>query len=369
MSLSKNQTVAAAALGAWAVAAAGLGYMYYAALTARQDAQDDFRRADANIDAIYQSKIFPDAKSISAVKTNEAAYIEWQKEALAAAAAGDRTFAPMSGVQFKQLLVGRVEHLSSLAGGAADGKLAGSGFKWSFDKELAEQAAIPDRDKTPALQAQLDLVSDLAETMEEAGVVEVRSIQKVDAPAVQAQDKNAKKPQRNQKQKEPEKSAFEKSDFEIEFTARPAAIVKVLNALVDDYRFTVVTSLTIKQSDDQLVRKLAGNSEEEQNAGRRGRRRRQAAVAEEQAEGGSKNLLVTDPETDPPLLVAMKFSVYDFLTAQPGSVPPSRKSKADREEEGENDAAGEKPAVAEEPADGVGEAAVPAQEEGEAQNG
>lgn len=359
MSLSKNQQIVFAALGVWGVAVAGVGYLYWSALSDRQQAQQDFSDAEAKIDEFYSRPVFPEKKSIDAVKTNEQTYAEWREKAILRAAEGDRTYAPVSGSQFKQHLQTVVGRLAELPGGTAEGKLAAPNFGWSFADELQAGAKLPDLEETPLLQARLGIVADLAELMSESGVVELRQLSYLPPPKapVDPRARRNKKPAA-----EPE---FDKMDFSAEFLARPPAVVAVLNALAGDDRFSVVTSLSMRSSDPEaFAKRLAGPEEKENEAagGRRGRRGRRHVVQEEtepKEEDAQKSRIITDPETDPPVFVSIKFSVYDFRKGVMGADPKPRKSAKKKAEPVE-----EAPAGAEAPAE---EAPAPAEAEAPAE--
>lgn len=334
MSLTKNQQMAAVALGVWGVVVAGAGYFYWSALSARQQAQQDFSDADASIDEFYSRPVFPEEKAVKSVKANESAYTNWLATARAFAAGGDRTYAPVEGSVFKQELDNRIDGvLSRLPGGNAEGKLAAAAFNWSFDTERQPGARVPDLADTPPLRARLDIVTDLAKLMSESGVVEVKALSYLPPPVVKEEPKR-----RGNRKKEAEPE-FDKMDFSVVFLARPAAIVRVLDALTGEYRFFTVTSLNMRSSEpDAFAKRLAGPEENAQEAaGRgRGRGRRRALVVEEQPqEDDSKKVhVVTDPETDPPVEVTLKFSVYDFRTGIMGADPRPRKfAPVEQEEE------------------------------------
>ena len=311
--MSKNQMTAACGLGAWVLAAAALGWFYYSALDERQTAEEDFDSAAASIDELYNSAIFPNQAAIDAVKSNETAYAEWRAASLERASRGDKVFEEMSGVQFKQTLIDRVGELRKLPGGTAEGTICAATFDWGFGKLLAENAPLPQRQETPRYLAQLAFVTSFAGDIADAGVVEINSVICKDA-APPPEDPKAKRDKAKSKKKAEETvDPLRQLDFEFVFLARPQALIKVLNGLVRDERFVVVTSFTFKPVSDTVMSKLSGGDKKEDQP-RTSKRRRSRGAADEAVaeEEEKKDILIFDPETGSPLQVTLKLSVYDF---------------------------------------------------------
>ena len=215
----------------------------------------------------------------------------------------------MSGVQFKQTLIDRVGELRALPG-FVDGKLCAPTFDWGFGKLLAENAQLPQRQETPRLLAQLDFVTALAGDLADAGAAEMRTVVCKDPAPPPADAGKGKKPKKDAQQEAPGPLGPGPLDFEFEFLARPQALVRVLNGLVKDFRFVVITSINFKPVSDTVMSKLAGGEKKE--AEPRVRRRRPRGGEEVAQEEEKKDVLITDPENDVPLQVTLKLSVYDF---------------------------------------------------------
>ena len=84
--------------------------------------------------------------------------------------------------------------------------------------------------------------------------------------------------------------------------------MKVLNGLAKSPRFYVVSDFGFEREGDSLKARLDRSSSAQGGSSGRGRRGREREKKEQEVETG----FVTNPETDPPLLVHMKLSVYDF---------------------------------------------------------
>ena len=98
-------------------------------------------------------------------------------------------------------------------------------------------------------------------------------------------------------------------DYRLEYTARASAFVKVLNGLAKSPRFYVVGDFGFEHEGDSLKSRLDRSASASGGSSRRrGGRGREREKKEQEAESG----FVTNPETDPPILVRMRLSVYDF---------------------------------------------------------
>lgn len=307
--MNMNPTTVGVAAGVWALAAAALGWLNYSALSERQDAEDEFASANESINSLYESAIFPNDAAIDAVKTNEAMYVQWRTDALDRAARGDRSYEEVSGVQFKQTLIDRVGELRALPG-AVDGKLCNPTFDWGFGKLLAENAQLPQRQETPRLLAQLDFVTAFAGDLADAGGAEVRTVVCKDPPPPPADAGKGKKPKKDAQPEAVGPMGPGPLEFEFEFLARPQALVRMLNGLVKDFRFVVITSFNFKPVSDTVMTKLAGG--EKKDVEPRARKKRSRMAEEVAQEEEKRDVLIVDPENDVPLVVTLKLSVYDF---------------------------------------------------------
>ena len=84
--------------------------------------------------------------------------------------------------------------------------------------------------------------------------------------------------------------------------------MKVLTGLAKSPRCYVVSDFGFEREGDSLKARLDRSSSAQGGSSGRGRRGREREKKEQEVETG----FVTNPETDPPLLVHMKLSVYDF---------------------------------------------------------
>ena len=159
----------------------------------------------------------------------------------------------------------------------------------------------------------------------------------------------SKKPKKRKKGKdaEEEKPAYTEEKYAIDFRARPAALVKVANALATLERFTIVETFDFAREGD-MIGKALGEGEKrgtgEQQSTRPRRKRRGAeqpefgadAAAQESAAEQVKGV-VSDPAKEDPFLVRAIVATYDFGSG-------AKASDAASVDAGESD---EKPAEAE----------------------
>jgi hypothetical protein len=349
MNLSKNQIVMLSIGGAALVVAAVLGYFAFSAYSAKSEAAEAAQSDSSAVRALLGAAISPDAASIAAVKKNSDALAGWTEAALSTASAGDRLIDPdLNEAACKQKLVDQARALSGLPGGV-DGKIVKPDFAFGFP-DFVTGDKIPEKEKLPQLQRQWADIRTIVELLAGCGIVEISRIEPVLAKQPQAgeQQKDAKPNRRQRKRRdaEEEKPAYTEEKYAIDFRAKPAALVKVVNALATSQRFFVVETLDFAREGDMIGKALGegekrGASEQQSSRPRRRRRGEQAGFGEEKAADGAKEAdsgVVNDPEKEEPFLVHAVVSTYDFgLAAKPvadESAEPAAAEGVKEEKEG-----------------------------------
>lgn len=344
MSMTKQQMVGAVCGGVFVVCAGALGWFLYDAATQRAEAEEQLVNERDAFTRFNESAVFPSKKSIADVKSNETSYAEWHAAALALAARGDRPAAtPEEPSVFKQRLQAEVRRLSELPG-SVEGKICANGFFFGFEQYLGESGVLPQTADVPRLAVQLDTISRVVDMFAAAGVCEVKSVQRIEAKA----DEDEEAPRA--KKKGAKKVVAEDGDspkttcleYALEFTVRPSAFVKVFNGLTADTRFCVVRNVSFKQSSDTILDRLAAveaAAAQAASASQAGARRRRRGASAQQDDAQKKpeekkvDRLVSDPETDAPVLVSLTLAVYDFgMGAQP-TKPTAEESVPEKKEE------------------------------------
>ena len=323
MNLSKNQIVMLAIGGVALVASAVLGYLAFSAYSAKSEAADASESDSAAVRALLGAAISPDAASTKAVKDNSAALAGWTEAALSTASAGDRAVeADVNEAAFKQKLVDEARALSSLPGGV-EGKIVKPDFAFGFP-DFVTGDKLPEKEKLPQLQRQWADIRTVVEALADCGIVEIVRVEPILAKQPQAseQQKDAKTNRRQRRRKDVEevKPAYTEEKYAIDFRAKPAALVKVVNARATSHRFFVVETLDFAREGDMIGKALGegdkrGAAEQQSSRPRRRRRGDQTGFGEEKPADGaeeSDNGVVNDPEKEEPFLVHAVVATYDF---------------------------------------------------------
>ena len=237
-------------------------------------------------------------------------------------------------------MVDGARRLSKLPGEAEEGRLVKKGFNFGFP--LITSGNMPESDKLATYQRQWSEVYHFVSLIAESGALELQNVTVAEKKVVEAPKPT--RGQRQQKKVVEEKAPLASTEtYSFKFTARPAALVEVINRLITEERFVTVDALSFLRADDALATILGGGKEKE-SARKRKRNKRHSAEGEDaNAEGdekaANKKGLVTDPATGVPFTVELTVTTYDFGK---GTKPySSLRSVAREEEEAEETAAAE----------------------------
>ena len=330
MNLSKNQIVMLAIGGVALVAAAALGYLAFSAYSAKSEAAETAQSNTSAVQSLYRAAISPDPASVAAVNKNRDALAGWTEAALSTASAGDRSIATnVNEAAFKQKLVDEARMLSGLPGGV-NGKIMKDVSAFGFP-DLVTGDKLPDKAMLPRLQRLWGDVCILVKTLSDCGVIEVVRIepaasqQQAQATAEPNDTKKSKK--RRKKDAEEEKPAYTEEKYTIDFRARPAALVKVVNALATSERFVVLEALDFTRGGDMIGKALGEGDKKgagEQQTSRPRRRRREQAefgadAAAPDAAAETDKGVVNDPAKEEPFLVRATIATYDFGSGEKAS--------------------------------------------------
>ena len=323
------------AMGLVALVLAFLTWRAYAEKTAAIEGDED--GATEGLDAVVaeaenlsRSAVYPCAESEKTVNSNRTALVGWTADARKLAARGDRYYKPESPVAFKAIIVADAKRQIALPG-AVKGQLAQPEFAFGPFKEYIVEGKMPAAEQLAELQRRWDDVATVVEILSTNGVSELLDVAFKNGLAA-AEVATGKKGKDAKKKKKPSAKDKKTSDvvpppqtYDITFSAKPASLVKAVNALAVAERFVVVEGFSFARPKDTTVEALNADEKEaaakKAAAGRRGRRRGAAEVdKEEDDEDKTKNKdLVTDPQIDAPLTVTLTVSVYDFHTLEEGA--------------------------------------------------
>ena len=330
MNISKNQTVMLSIGGAALVASLALGYLAFSAYSAKSESSETAEGDSAAVRALLRAAISPDAASVAAVKKNSDALAGWTEAALSTASAGDRAVATdVNEAALKQKLVDDARTLSGLPGGV-DGKIVKPDFAFGFP-DFVTGDKIPEKEKLPQLQRQWADICTIVELLAGCGIVEIVRVEPIVATqaAVQPQKETKKPKKAKRKGVEEEKPAYTEEKYAIDFRAKPAALVKAVNALATSQRFIVVESFDFAREGDMIGKALGEGDKKgatEQQSSRSRRRRPRPTEAEfgadaaQDAAAEANNGVVIDPAKEEPFLVRTIVATYDFgLAAKPAT--------------------------------------------------
>jgi len=338
MKATREQLILYAGLGLFGLGAAVLGWMIFSASGARSDAAEELEGAEMTLDRYARAEIVPSEQAIADIRTNEKTVSVWRDTAVAFASRGDRTYAVESASVFKQRLRAETTRLGAVvpAGAAEGARLADPGFEFGFGEFLGD--SMPSESVIPELEAQLAIVTHIADVLAQAGVVSVKEVERPAATppkaVTEAAGKKTAKPKKAKKDAAPERPETKRL-FKVGFAARPAAFVRVLNAFASDTSFYTVTKLGFSAPGDVISDKIQKLMQEEieranlakraaaKTTPRRNRRNRRNAAAEPDPEEASAEAeapkpadpvdrLVIDPEIDEPVEFSLMIEVVDF---------------------------------------------------------
>ena len=332
MSLSKQQMLGAIGAGVFVLCAGGLGFGVYMAWDGRCEAEEELESVSGKFKDHYSAPVFPSKASLDSVKSNLTSYTAWYEAAAALAARGDRRFADETPPIFKQRLQGEVRRMLTLEGGV-EGRIADPGFLFGFEQYLGEGGVLPKSEDVPRLAVQLDTIATVVDIFAEAGILELKSIKRIEEKAKSDEDDEPRaRKGRKGDGEAPQETCLK---YAFEFTTRPAALVASLNRLTAIERFMTVRNLSFRQTSDVIVEHLnaAENAENQKASGKAasgGRRGRRGAAAETSRVGaGEVDPLVVDPELDAPILVSFTLEVRDFGRAKPAT-PSAEEESAEK---------------------------------------
>ena len=349
MNLSKNQIVMLSIGGVALVASLALGYLAFSAYSAKSEASENAERDSSAVRSLLGAAISPDASSVAAVNKNRDSLAGWTEAAISTASAGDRALATdVNEAAFKQKLVDEARALSELPGGV-NGKIVKPDFSFGFP-DFVTGDKLPEKEKLPQLQRQWADIRTMVETLQACGIVELVRIEPtlVKQPTVaEQQPKETKKKKRKKKADEEAKPAYTEERYAIDFRAKPASLVKVVNALATSQRFIVVESLDFTRESDMIGKALGEGdkrgADAEQQSSRPRRKRRGAEQAEFGADAAATDAaaeadkgVVNDPDKEEPFLAKAVVLTYDFgsaAQASGGETAGAEDAKENKEEE------------------------------------
>lgn len=304
----------------------------YAAKTAAMEGDDDegvdgLETVVGKAQTLTRKPVYPCAESVKAIDGDIARVADWQTEAKKLAVRGDRVYPKTTPAAFKTFIVSDAKRLSALPG-LVSGALVKPSFAFGPFKDYISEGKMPADAQLAELQRRWDDVATVVETLAACGIAELtdvafKTIEVKEEPKDDRRNRKATKPRKPSADETAEKPPVAYT-YVFSFAARPAALVKAVNALETCERFIVVDGFTFGRSVDALAEALGGNEKKDassQASSRRGRRGRRAAAVEQPKTEEAKELkdgIVTDPAADAPFAVTMTVTIHDFRSLEGG---------------------------------------------------
>ena len=317
-------------IGLAMLAAAYFTWSALAAKTAAMEGDDDegvdgLETVVSKAQTLSRKPVYPCTESVKAIDADVVRVTDWQAEAKKLAVRGDRVYPKTTPAAFKTFIVSDAKRLSALPG-LVNGALVKPGFAFGPFKDYISESKMPAEAQLAELQRKWDDVATVVEALAACGIAELtdvafKTVEVKEEPKDDRRNRKAAKPRKPSADETAEKPPVAYT-YVFSFAARPAALVKAVNALETSERFIVVDSFTFGRAADALAEALGADEKKDasQQTSRRGRRGRRAAVEQPKPEEAKelKNGIVTDPAADAPFAVTMTVTVYDFRSLEEG---------------------------------------------------
>ncbi len=306
--MSKNKKIFVI-LGA--VALAGLvvfGYFIFSAVSTKDELVDNLDGIGFAYNSLGKSGIELKNESIKAISANAEEYGLWKSNAIARLSAGDfECDITVTPAGFKQRMVDDAHKMLDFPGGTEDGKLINKGFQFGF-KDYVSGNVLPESSVLPDLQRKWSDINLLIKTLADNNASVLKDITVV-KEEVKKKEPTVRRGARQNKAEETKKE-YNVDKYVFKFSARPSALVGILNDLAASTRFIIIDSMSFKRERDMVAAALSDQSESTSN--RNTSRRRRGSRTEETTVAEGKTGIATDPVVDGAYDVEMNISVYDF---------------------------------------------------------
>lgn len=306
--MNKTKIILLAIGGVSFVGTLVFGYLIYSAWSAKGENDEEIGYLDDDAARLSGLDVYPSQEGVKATEANRKAYADWCELATAVASAGDMRFETTTPASFKSFINDEAKRYSEMPGKVA-GRFVKAGFGFGFDEYILK-GALPSAADLPRLQREWYDVSTFINVLVDAKASSIAELAL--AKEEVKEDQTAAKGKKKRKQKNTDDEA--KPDitrFNIVFTASPASLVAVVNAIASNPRFIVAESVSFVRESDEIAAKLGEKSAKKQE--KKSRRRAATEVAAE-SEGEELSGVVTDPVSAPDFKVTMRVAVYDFRT-------------------------------------------------------
>ncbi len=341
--MNKNRMILAVTGGVIGIAVLAVSYLVWNAWAAKiaalegddEEGEKGLETLRADIEKFsrlgVKNNVYPSAESEKAINAQAESMTEWMAGARRLAARGDRVYEKTTPPAFKTFIVRDAKRLASLPG-AVSGMLTQPDFAFGPFKGYIAGGDLPSDAQLAELQRRWDDVATVTETLSACGVSELVDVKFKAAEKKAEEDESNARGNRRQARKKPARKGGAKADadgaaktvssfsYEFSFTARPAALVKVVNAMETCDRFVSVEDFSFRRDKDAIAESIGADEKKGDSASTGGRRRRRGAAVkvamDETENAAAKSGIVTDPVADAPFSVTMTVTVHDFKSLE-----------------------------------------------------
>ena len=297
------------------------GYLIYSAWSDKGAKDEELGYLEDDAARLSGLEVYPSQEGVKATDANRKAYADWCELATAVASTGDMQFETTTPASFKSFINDEAKRYSEMPG-KVDGRFVKAGFGFGFDEYILK-GALPSATDLPRLQRQWYDVSTFINVLVDAKASSIAELALAKEEVKEEQTSAKGKKKRKQKKAEDDEAKPDITRFNIVFTASPASLVAVMNAVASNPRFIVAESVSFVRESDEIAEKLGEKNAKKQEA--KSRRRRPAADVAAESEADELSGIVTDPVRAPDFKVTMCVAVYDFRTK---SAPQEEKEES-----------------------------------------
>ena len=319
--MNRQQIVLIVCGALMAVVCVGAGWFLFSAMAVRSAAAEERNQDFESLKSIYDANVFPNETNMTRVSEDQKALEAWLVTASNLLHKGDLQVEQLTPTGFKQKLQKTVRDLSSQAG-SVNGKVVASGFNFGFDKYLGQSDSLPTSENVERLSQQLTVIDLLCKELYAANILSLDKVTRetFDDVKVDAAQEEPSAPRRSKRRKdrdaaasdrpEPKAAAgatgefFSKERYALEFQARPAAFIDVLNRLAAMNLFVVVAETEFRKTSDPLAKRATVRKPEATADN--------PSAVVDLATVPHAERIVTDPELEPPVSVKLEIDVYSF---------------------------------------------------------
>lgn len=338
--MNRAKIILIAIASVFVVALGVLGFIVNGKYSAASKAQRSRDSKEKALKDVYNQEIFPSKDNVKVLQDNLAelesarAMLRTQLETFNVAAPTNAS-SPVFVRKLRDLVENKIKKAPLVEGK----KCVAGNFTFGFERYLGESPDMPTEAQVPRLFQQLIIVSKLTDVMFDAGVIQIKSIQREafdggSTSSPRDDDEGGRRGRRRRSSSDDEESVsavvvdgysideklYNAQHFTFKVVARQNSMMDVLNRIASLDMFAVVTDIKIHKSGNELrVPGTTGSGEDkkENSRSRSSSRTKSESVQQAEAEPTISDLpagqrLVSGPEIDAPLEVTIDIDVYGF---------------------------------------------------------